>query len=87
VLPPLTIVLIAHKSITLSLSTTRSAVVEAWATMIAGGLLSVIIALVTSRRLPQRDAAVPGPAPPSTAATAAPAGAAPASKASTPPAS
>jgi hypothetical protein len=50
VAPPLTVFLIAHKSVTLSVNTTRSALIEAWVTMIVGGLISVIIALITLSR-------------------------------------
>jgi len=75
VLPPLTIFLIAHKSITLSMNTTQSALIEAWATMVVGGLFSIMIAVITAGRRPQRGAAPPSAAP--AAETAAPASAAP----------
>lgn len=69
VLPPLTVLLIAHKGVALTVDTTRSAVIQTWGTMIVGGLISGIIALITSGRLPQRGAA-PSVAAPATSAPA-----------------
>ena len=54
-LPPITVFVVGYKAVTLSTNITRSVEIQAWLLMIVGGLISIIVAAITARCLPQKS--------------------------------